>query len=1194
MSILHGSIRGSLGAMLLLALSASCGDGGYRDKVIGSVQVTPEPVDASTPSDGAPPTPPSTACLPALASELLPPRASVLSRRKQAAAGMFTRDLFSLFQSHCGACHVDQPLGDFRVSLQTFPQKVTRDVLARIRSNAEDEFMPPRASGGKPYDERAASDPVAELAALLDAWLSAGSPADVFYPPSAGNVGTEAPFALSFDVGMAMTNLGNCIPAAQMVHSEQEKSSALDALFEQATSLPERLEDTDLFSLDSEVLARHGVLAFAPAYTLWADSAKKLRMLRVPRGTSIKFDAQLQSFEIPPNTRIYKTFFKRVVDYRGNESFRKMETRVIVSRPDVEQPDGSFQPGALFGTYVWNEAESEAVLVRDPLRNGKPFRDRLVNYITDEQQADAILSEGPQNVQEELEQRGVLRTYAVPGSARCVHCHMGAPNKSFVLGLTPLQLHRRPMSEGGVIEPAERDELNQLQRLIDYGVITGMSSPQDVVLLEDSQGERKPRNEHELNAQGYMLGNCAHCHNPRGFPSVSAPELRDLLDFWPSEQGGIFQFPLDRLSPRVKRGDAGSVPMPYLSPSLYDVPADITDPRSKVIGITDCVPSETENCVDYLFAPWRSLLYRNVDAPFAYAEDSVIFPHMPMDTPGYDCRARQFLGTWMVSIPSRWKYELSGTPEWLVSSLPEVATDPQPYYEVLPGERLYSRKRGQAEQRVNEFRESSRYNDCPDPSLNVVDPKVVAGERIVPGSSQLWPVRDSSGAPVLLPDGQTAGFYSLAAPERAHWADTDLTEAPGDWYPRRPDWEAILVADKDQLPVVKPGEARVIELLQTIRVTEELKALALEQVPFGFWKQKDGCDFSSQPKAADFTGDARPRWLSRDKFIQGTEPIYLTSPGANVFNAICVNCHGPQADSQSRLATTIADLTGGQTRVANLRDGLFGPPGSPGENITRVFGQVAQADLSAQDWAARYVLWMGLGGTGRVIPPTALTQIGNAPVMGQARKGYSPPAEDANMLTVARDLCAEVFQRNGWYFDPKTQEVDSDQSRLLFSNGDAEMWTRLCTFNNPQHVTVVRYADNGKFQAQAGGEVHSREQYPKDALVGDPSRAGFTTGIQAGNTAPWCLATPTVNDPSDYAAEIREYWSTTFGASSEIPFCPPGLQSMKVIDELGQRWITRGALNAGLAVFLYLEEITRGQKQPPIAFDQCEKLQNSP
>ena len=79
-----------------------------------------------------------------------------------------------------------------------------------------------------------------------------------------------------------------------------------------------------------------------------------------------------------------------------------------------------------------------------------------------------------------------------------------------------------------------------------------MTSPADVLPLEESQGERKPRNEHELTAQGYMLGNCAHCHNPRGFPSIKSPELKPILDLLPSATGGIFQFPLERVQPAAQ------------------------------------------------------------------------------------------------------------------------------------------------------------------------------------------------------------------------------------------------------------------------------------------------------------------------------------------------------------------------------------------------------------------------------------------------------------------------------------------------------------------------------------------------------------------------------------------------------------------------------------------------------------------
>ena len=92
-----------------------------------------------------------------------------------------------------------------------------------------------------------------------------------------------------------------------------------------------------------------------------------------------------------------------------------------------------------------------------------------------------------------------------------------------------------------------------------------MTSPDDVMPLEESRGRaqaaqdgqrrRRMTADGELKAQAYMVGNCAHCHNPRGFPSVSKPELATVLNFLPdATDGGIFEFPLEQYSPiRVAR-----------------------------------------------------------------------------------------------------------------------------------------------------------------------------------------------------------------------------------------------------------------------------------------------------------------------------------------------------------------------------------------------------------------------------------------------------------------------------------------------------------------------------------------------------------------------------------------------------------------------------------------------------------------
>ena len=82
----------------------------------------------------------------------------------------------------------------------------------------------------------------------------------------------------------------------------------------------------------------------------------------------------------------------------------------------------------------------------------------------------------------------------------CVQCHMGSPSSSFILGFTPVQINRKPyVGEPDMFAPADKllgygvledyapgpDELTQLRRLIDYGIITGISSPSDVKSLKE-------------------------------------------------------------------------------------------------------------------------------------------------------------------------------------------------------------------------------------------------------------------------------------------------------------------------------------------------------------------------------------------------------------------------------------------------------------------------------------------------------------------------------------------------------------------------------------------------------------------------------------------------------------------------------------------------------------------------------------
>ncbi len=1186
---------------------------------------------------------------PSAVAQPLPARSEVMSAdATPTAQRVFVKDLFSSFSANCGGCHVETNQGGFqnqKVTLQNFPMLVDQAAVDAILQTDPTKIMPPSSA---PPSSRPATDPVLTLGVLLEKWIQAGRPSDSFFlePDVASGISL---LKLSTTVGLAMTNLGNCIPAPDksVIASETDKSNALDTMFATATTLPVNLSDTDLFTLDSAELARYGVIAFAPAYPLWSDDAKKVRMVRVPRGQSITFDKTTQKFNIPANTRFYKTFLKQVVDVMGNVSFKKIETRLIVSRPDTCDAQGqNCVQNALYGTYAWDESETKADLVQDLLRDEQPFADRLITYITDEQKA--ATSKDP-------EADGLTRRYAIPGSTRCVQCHMGSVSQSFVLGFAPLQIRRRPtasaqISDGAVIEPTNTDELSQFQRLIDYGIITGATSEDDVVKLEESESV-PPRNVYEVNAQGYMAGNCGHCHNPRGYPSIQHPELVDNLNFWPTMGGGIFQFPINRVSPRTFRGLSGEFAVPYITQSIDDtdygdqVPTGVVNPGYAPKQMVMPADASGVNQILPVLAPWRSLIYRNVDTPFTYTEANAVFPHMPLNTPGYDCRVPQIMGDWMVSIPvQRVKQGPVGTDEIL------------PYTESLPADTFYPQHAQEATERLAQYHASYRYNFCPDTS-DIVDPEVVSGQVLTPQDNG-YPLPGYTAAQVALsPVPQTLVFKD-GIPDRPHWVITDPTENPGPWVPRRPDFGVALFGDPPAAGDTTTPESddlqTVVQVVGqgTITFTDAFNQFALVQRPLAYWDPAPqgantpaaiaACTsaLANQPKASDLTGADRLPWLDAHRTPQwypagqtpgDSTPVYETSIGAQVFNEICINCHGPAADGKSALADTLLQLTGGTTRVADLRDGLFGPSDMPGDNRARVFGMEAAAhNLTTDDIAVRYVAFMGLGGTEKPIPDSILEQVANTPVFGEVRDwSENPPPATANMLATARSACRVVAPSN----TPFDVTTGSWPEKFYFStplngnSGDGDMWQLLCYEENPGPVFAL---EGDQWQAGSdptlpwasfhlwGEHRFDRKSYPPNYPVGGAGGKVYPS-LTDDNVLPWCVTPPGVeaigvipgaDSVALYQGHVEDLWQNVLGRSDPIPYCPwvIGDLSQSFWDDGGRSdpskqipsggdadnvWEIRGAANAGRAVFAYIDAVAKGTITPQPHYDQCYLLNSS-
>ena len=1247
----------------------------------------------------------ATVCVQARA-ESLPARLVAMSANAQSGGSVvLVSDLFERFTEVCGSCHgpsVDPPgSGGFQIAVATdFGTKMTAGVLEHVTMSAcpqgamtlgdmssPTDPMPPcnSAAGNFPtFASRPATDPVAQFATLVGQWIAAGSP-KVFTPPSAstgdagggadGSTGTSS-FTMTPADGNAMTDIGNCVPSTGLVGIQDQMATDLDAKFaamkaqpggtpQQAIGLPEHLSDTDLFTFDSSLLAQYGVVAYAPGYPLWSDGAGKLRHVRVPRGQSIHFNKTTQQFEIPPNTRFYKTFMKQIVDTDGSYRYRKIETRLIVSRPDQNNPDGTAAAQtALFGTYKWNDTETDAALIETPLNDGEPFADTILTYNTDEQLAAAILAGQPADPESALIEGNAARHYAIPSSQRCIQCHMGSPSQAFVLGFTPLQINRRPLNVGGTFEPAGPDELTQLQRFIDAGIISGIDSPSDVLLLEQSQGTRTPRNDYELRAQAYMLGNCAHCHNPRGFPTIQNPVLQGVLDFLPSANGGIFQFPLEKYSPRFGRGVTGSTLIPYITPSLVDLPK--YDPSSgNPTG--DWFVGTSASFVD--FAPWRSMIFRNVESSFAYTDDFALFPHMPMNTPGYDPRAKQFLGDWMVSIPAirkrpelqEYAYQADST-----TTLGPAPTDtsPQPYVEVLPTNPGFAAAARAAQTRLSIFHTGSsdtvnqeaiaQYGAAPMPfsvyqdpgqTNDILDPDVVAD-------------------PICHPIPAGVPFFNhTPLAEHPHWVTTDLTSPPYmTWPPRQPNWPDVLVHGKvPPPPNACPGlsgqlaayadEQHAVALLPGITLDKAFRDFATTPMPFGLWQTQKGCNFASQKTVGDYTGPAHAHWMDVAQ-SPAAAPVYAQIPGQAVFKMICINCHGPKADSNGRLAQNLATMTGGLARVADFRDGLFGPPGAPEEMSNRHAAfSVLPSDASAQwtqatddDRAARYMAWMGLGGTSVNIPVAILQIVAVTKVLDQIRT-IPATSLSANMLSQAKALCASLLGPNGdthpggvpfgigdghGYLDANASGLNTS---LISVNGDAELWTRLCTFNNPSPIHVLRFPSGDPdattptvlptisqgslaIASDSMGAMVASRDYPQGQPVGNERGGTDPTlctspgdcpnvcthwgeaGCTPPNLWPWCV------DATDASAK-----QTAWIAANQPPVCPEAVATASkqcltdptrpdcfetismsnASNDSANAWAVRGAINAGMSVFLYVESIENSS--PPPDYNQCSLLQ---
>jgi len=212
-------------------------------------------------------------------------------------------------------------------------------------------------------------------------------------------------------------------------------------------SAVEKLSQTGLYAdIKKEVLAK-GVALFTPQFVLWTDGAKKRRWIYLPPGKKID-TTDMDMWKFPVGTKLWKEFAR---------DGKRIETRLL-----HKIRDGEGMQGWIMVAYIWNDAQTEAVISKDGAKN----------------------------------QKGT--PHDVPSAADCTSCHGG--RESVSLGYSAIQL-------------SHTGKGSQLPSLIKE---KRLSHPPKGIF-------KVPGNAQERAALGYLHANCSGCHNRENKNAFSNP-----------------------------------------------------------------------------------------------------------------------------------------------------------------------------------------------------------------------------------------------------------------------------------------------------------------------------------------------------------------------------------------------------------------------------------------------------------------------------------------------------------------------------------------------------------------------------------------------------------------------------------------------------------------------------------------------
>ncbi len=262
-----------------------------------------------------------------------------------------------------------------------------------------------------------------------------------------------------------------------------------------------------------DLVPNAGLIPFELNQRLWTDWAAKTRLIFVPDGQTIDFDAT-GPFMFPVGTFFVKHF--QIEISAGVQ--RNIETRVFLLK---EEADVGVENWVGY-TYQWNAAGDDADLVPDT-------------------QVEAIIVDGnldPPGIAIDATAEGGARTqqYEIPSRGQCLICH--DQSVGFVRGFRALNLNR---DVGGSNQLTSLGALNIFSATIpDPTTIGAYSNITDTTATDEER------------TRSYLAVNCAHCHNPTGFCSQVPFDLR--YSEWNNAAGLSLLISSGRITPQNTAG----------------------------------------------------------------------------------------------------------------------------------------------------------------------------------------------------------------------------------------------------------------------------------------------------------------------------------------------------------------------------------------------------------------------------------------------------------------------------------------------------------------------------------------------------------------------------------------------------------------------------------------------------------------